>query len=79
MSKTNISPHMGLSAKLGRQQAQDHSGKTCEGRLGRDVCAERATCRRHLDHQLYAVGATLKPLTLPRVAGQACHLRVEVA
>ena len=78
-SKTIVSPQMGITAKLGRQPAPDHSGKTCAGKLGRDVCAERATCRRHLDHQLYAVGATVKPLTLPRVAGQACHLRVEVA
>ena len=77
-SKTIISPEMGITAKLGRQPAQDHSGKTCEGKLGRDVCAERATCRRHLDHELYAGLTTVKPLTLPRVAGMACSFRVEV-
>lgn len=78
-TKTIISPEMGITAKLGSRQPDQHVGKTCAGQLGRDVCQERETCKRHLDHDLYTVGATIKPLTLPRVPRQACQYRVEVA
>ena len=60
MSKTNTSPHMGLAAKLGRQQAQDHSGKTCIG-IGQGfnsiVCKDRERCARHLAHAYAEPGA----------------------
>lgn len=80
MSKTNISPHMGLAAKLGRQQAQDHSGKTCIGigiGFGGIVCKDRERCARHLAHADAEPGAPFARIF--RVSNEReCYMFAEV-
>jgi hypothetical protein len=74
MSKTNISPHMGMAANYGRKaSAADRThciGASCDG-----VCSESATCALHLRQMKEPAE---NPMLLPRVGVNPCHYRVEV-
>ena len=65
-----------LGERLVRPQGDSHGRSHCRGELGRLVCAERSACALHL-RQL--ADPQPRAMTLPRVAGSACHYRKEIA
>ena len=76
MSKTNVSPHIGLSTtKRGAASVVD-ADRTCIGFDERGTCAQRGQCKRHVMHQ---DRPSENPMRLPRVPGCACHYFVEVS
>lgn len=76
MSKTNPSPHMGLSTtKRGAVSVVD-ADRTCIGADERGICSQRARCNRHIRHESAPSALAMR---LPRVNGRACHYFVEVA
>lgn len=75
MSKTNPSPHMGLStSKRGAVSVVD-ADRTCIGADEYGICAQRAQCNRHIRH---AESPSTSAMRMPRVYGRACHYLVEV-
>ena len=75
MSKTNISPHMGMAANLGRKPVAIEKTH-CIGASRDGVCSESATCALHLRQMAEPAEC---PMLLPRVGANKCHFRVEVA
>jgi hypothetical protein len=75
MSKTNISPHMGMAANLGRKPGAPEKTH-CIGASRDGVCSESATCALHVRQM---VEPAEYPMLLPRVGVNPCHYRGEVA
>jgi len=75
MSKTNISPHMGMAANLGRKPVTIEKTH-CIGASRDGVCSEADTCALHVRQM---TDPSHQPMLLPRVGVNPCRYRVEVA
>lgn len=75
MSKTNISPHIGMAANFGRKPVAQEKTH-CIGASRDGVCSESATCALHVRQM---TEPSQQPMMLPRIKGKQCHYRIEVA